>query len=455
MDLTALPLRAAAARPHVLLVTTPGGTATRLAAERQLRLQDLPQARTPAEADVLLVAGPECRGLRPAIDRLWQSLPAPRARARAATPGVLPDALARCRAELAAPPGRRHAGHRHEDRAGGGPDAGSEAGSDAGSAVGFGNGRDERDGHDEDNGRDHGAQGSDSDHGSHGGHGSHGDHGSHGGHGSHGDSEPPWGLPMAGQGADRDGLTLDRFHVPLGPFLADWPDGLTARLTLQGDVVQRLRFAWPPLGERPTAAGPPFWGEPWARAAAGERVDAGEGARRRAAAHADSLGRLLAVAGWTRAATTARRLRDDLLDGASSARLRPGVRRFARRVGRSRTLHWLTRGTGVLTAEAARDAGVTGPAAWADGDVPARYRTWLAALVRDVDRLADRTPLDPAEEGPRGGAADGRWPSAALVRVLPELLEGAELAAARLVVASLDPDPDELVAVPREVGAGD
>ncbi|OEV11932.1 hypothetical protein AN220_30220, partial [Streptomyces nanshensis] len=75
MDLTALPLRAAAARPHVLLVTTPGGTATRLAAERQLRLQDLPQARTPAEADVLLVAGPECRGLRPAIDRLWQSLP--------------------------------------------------------------------------------------------------------------------------------------------------------------------------------------------------------------------------------------------------------------------------------------------------------------------------------------------------------------------------------------------
>ncbi|OEV23597.1 hypothetical protein AN220_23440, partial [Streptomyces nanshensis] len=288
MDLTALPLRAAAARPHVLLVTTPGGTATRLAAERQLRLQDLPQARTPAEADVLLVAGPECRGLRPAIDRLWQSLPAPRARARAATPGVLPDALARCRAELAAPPGRRHAGHRHEDRAGGGPDAGSDAGSEAGSAVGFGNGRDERDGHDEDNGRDHGGHGSDSDHGSHGGHGS---HGSHSDHGSHGDSEPPWGLPMAGQGADRDGLTLDRLHVPLGPFLADWPDGLTARLTLQGDVVQRLRFAWPPLGDRPTAAGPPFWGEPWARAAAGERVDAGEGARRRAAAHADSLGR--------------------------------------------------------------------------------------------------------------------------------------------------------------------
>ncbi|MEU3190947.1 hypothetical protein ABZ686_09970 [Streptomyces sp. NPDC006992] len=443
MDLTALPLRAAAARPHVLLVTTPGGTATRLAAERQLRLQDLPQARTPAEADVLLVAGPECRGLRPAIDRLWQSLPAPRARARAATPAALPDALARCRAELAAPPARRHAGRRHEDRAGGGPDAGS----DAGPAVGFGNGRDEHDGHDENSGGGHG---------SHGDHGSRGDHGSHGSHGSHGDSEPPWGLPMAGQGADRDGLTLDQLHVPLGPFLADWPDGLTARLTLQGDVVQCLECAWPPVGGRPAAAGPPFWGEPWARAAAGARVAAGEGARRRAAAHADSLGRLLAVAGWAGAATTARRLRDDLLDGTSSAELRPGVQRFARRVGRSRTLYWLTRGTGVLTAEAARDAGVTGPAARADGDVPARYRTWLAALVRDVDRLADRSPLDPAEEGPRGGGApDGPWPSAALVRVLPGLLEGAELAAARLVVASLDPDPDELAAVSREVGAGD
>ncbi|MEU7314804.1 hypothetical protein [Streptomyces sp. NPDC007083] len=416
MDLTALPLRAAAARPHVLLVTTPGGTATRLAAERQLRLQDLPQARTPAEADILLVAGPECRGLRPAIDRLWQSLPAPRSRARADTPGALPEVLARCRAELAASPGRQHAGHRHENPAGGGPDAE------------LGDGRDGHDGDDEDSG------------------------GGHGGHGGHGDSEPPWGLPMAGQGEDRDGLLLDQLHVPLGPFLADWPDALTARLTLQGDVVQRLEVEWPPVGGD---AGPPFWGEPWARATAGERVDAGEGARRRAAAHADSLGRLLAVAGWTGAATTARRLRDDLLDGASSAELRPGVRRFARRVGRSRTLHWLTRGAGVLTAEAARDAGVTGPAARADGDVPARYRTWLAALVRDVDRLADRSPLDPAEERPRGGAADGPWPSAALVRVLPGLLEGAELAAARLVVASLDPDPDELAAVSREVGAGD
>ncbi|MFE0877953.1 hypothetical protein ACFW4X_24370 [Streptomyces smyrnaeus] len=403
MDLTAGALRAVAARPHVLLVATPGGTAARLAAERRLRLDDLPLARTPAEADILLVVGPDRPGLRPAVDRLWQHLPAPRARAHAATPDAIGPALERCRTELTRP-SRVDAGH---------------------SSDGDGNGN---------------------------GNGNHEGHKGHGDHHDHGGMEMPAGLPMAGTGPDRDGLELDQLHIALGPFLIDWPTGPTVRLTLQGDVIQRAELEEP--GEQLGDGGHmPFWAEPWARAAEGERIGIGQAARRRAAAQLDSLGRLLAVAGWAGEATTARRLRDDLLDGAPGAALRPGVRRFARRVGRSRTLYWLTRGLGPLAGSRARAAGVGGPAARADGDVPARYRTWLADVVRDVDRLAETAPLPADEEGPRGRPTGGEWPSAALARLLPDLLEGAELAAARLIVASLDPDPDELAAAARGVTA--
>ncbi|MFR0355684.1 hypothetical protein [Streptomyces sediminimaris] len=266
--------------------------------------------------------------------------------------------------------------------------------------------------------------------------------------------EMPGGLPMAGQGEDRDGLTLDQLHVPLGPLLADWPAGLTVRLTLQGDVIQQAEVEEPltPTGGPDTA----FWVRPWLRAAAGEPVPVGAAARRRAAAHLDSLARLLSVAGWPAEAVAARRLRDDLLDGAPGTVIAPRLDRFSRRVGRSRTLAWLTRGIGGLSAEEAREAGVSGPAARAGGDVTDRYRQWLADVRRDVGRLEEPSPLRPEdEESPRGRWADGDPPSAALVALLPRLLTGAELAAARLVVASLDPDLDELAAVRREVSVHD
>ncbi|WP_238697601.1 hypothetical protein [Streptomyces sp. E2N166] len=253
-------------------------------------------------------------------------------------------------------------------------------------------------------------------------------------------------MPMAEQGADRDGLALDQLHVSLGPFLADWPAGLTIRLVLQGDVVQRAGVDEPAT---PAAGGAaePYWAQPWLRVASGERVPVGEAVRRRAAAHLDSLGRLLAVAGWPAEAVRARRLRDDLLSGAPRAAVAPRLERFTRRVGRSRTLAWLTSGIGVVTAQKAREAGVSGPAARAGGDVTARYRQWLTDIRRDLPRLEDAAPLDVAmEESPRGLWSAEDPPSAALIALLPRLLEGAELAAARLVVASLDPEPDELAA---------
>lgn len=58
-------------------------------------------------------------------------------------------------------------------------------------------------------------------------------HAAHGGH----DMGIVAGLPMAERADDRDGLRLDRLHVPLGPVLPDWPSGLVLRLELQGDVV--------------------------------------------------------------------------------------------------------------------------------------------------------------------------------------------------------------------------
>ncbi|NEA18217.1 hypothetical protein G3I29_22425, partial [Streptomyces halstedii] len=102
MGLTRLLVRAAAARPRVLLVTTPGGTAVRLAAEKELRCRDWPTAATPAGADLMLVAGPGCRELGPALDRLWEDTPRPRVRLRAETAEDVAAALDAGRARLGA-----------------------------------------------------------------------------------------------------------------------------------------------------------------------------------------------------------------------------------------------------------------------------------------------------------------------------------------------------------------
>ncbi|MHB1873750.1 MAG: hypothetical protein ACYCPF_02685 [Streptosporangiaceae bacterium] len=89
--------------------------------------------------------------------------------------------------------------------------------------------------------------------------------------------------------------------------------------------------------------------------------------------------------------------------------------------------------------------GAAGPALGPGGDVTVRYRRWCADLEAAVTVLDDVFPLRPDGPGaPRGPAEDGRVPSAGLLAVVPGLLAGAEFAAARLIVASLDPDLDQL-----------
>ncbi|MFF5757432.1 hypothetical protein [Streptomyces longwoodensis] len=297
---------------------------------------------------------------------------------------------------------------------------------------------------------DHGAPKDRGSHAEHSGHEAHDDHGGHDAHGEHQghaghDMGNVKGLPMADRADDRDGLRLDRLHVPLGPALADWPAGLVLRLALQGDVVQEAAVERPAT---PLSPQPPFWSEPFLRAAAGERIRQGDAARRLCAAHLDSLGRFFAVAGWGDMAARARYVRDRALEGAAAADLSAAIRPLSRRAERSRTLRWLTVGLGVLPAEHAWHHGVTGPALVADGDAHSRMLVWLDAVGRSAAAADSSEPLEVGDAvGPRGRVSGEVPASQALLDVLPGLLEGAEFACARIIVASLDPDLDELTPV--------
>lgn len=205
------------------------------------------------------------------------------------------------------------------------------------------------------------------------------------------DHEMPGGIPMADRADDRDGLKLDQLQVPLGPVLPLWPAGLVVHTRLQGDVIQEASV------ELVGSGGDSFW------------LDAPPTARR-----LDSSARLLALAGWTDASTTAQRLRDGALDAPHD--LAPELGKWARRVGRSRTLRWLLEGVAPTPDDPSTPEPLT-------GDALTRLHRWLEAAA---------TPENEPEVT--------RW----TVDNLPSLLAGTELATARLLVASLDPDPDLL-----------
>ncbi|MBB4986611.1 hypothetical protein [Streptomyces nymphaeiformis] len=450
MDLRNRLGRVALDRPAVLLVTAAGATRERLAVEAELARRRWPRASGPAAADLVAFAGaPAPAGDDDWAERLWNGVPAPKARVRVRDPEHAAHALEHGRMALLVGAGtqgrqeqREPAGHERHDADGEHPPQ-HDGHTASGRSEHDGHttsGPSEHDGHGHDAHQDHGGSHAGTDQGHHGHGGSHPgtDHDHHGHH----MGGAILGLPMAERADDRDGLRLDRLHVPLGPALPDWPAGLVVRTELQGDVVQRasVEALVPPRSSRPA-----FWSEPWLRSAAGAPVTVDEAARRRCAAHLDSVGRFLAVAGWRDPAAVARRARDQVLGGASVADLRSGLRTLTRRVRRSWTLRWLTSGVGVLSSTQAQRYGVTGPALLADGDAYDRLLVWLEEIDRAVDACDDRSPLaSHALNGPRGRIAPEAPASRTLVDVLPVLLEGTEFACARLVVASLDPDLDEL-----------
>lgn len=406
MDLTAALLRFTARVPHVLIVGVPGHPELHLDVDEAVRLRGWPEAIGPADADVLVVSGRAGPELREVVEGLWRQIPAPRVRielADDATPAELEDTLATVSSRLA---DARHA--RREAAAAAASDLADDRATDD-AAHGH---EADHSGHD-DGGHDHGEKAAggpgehtDHDHdGDHTGHRhtpddsgvaeetEHGAHGEHnGGHGGghdhhHMDMPLPGGLSMADVADDRDGLALDVLHLPLGPVLPEWPAGLVVDVALQGDVITAATA-------RVLDAGEP---RPPGRA----RVSA-------AVRDLDALARILAIAGWRGPATRARMLRDRLRRGEPVADLA----RLVRTVRRSRVLRLMLRGT-------ASGAGV---------DVADLLEQ---RLVR-IEARAAGTPVDAPE---RPSPAD-----------LGARLVGAEFAAARLLIAALDPDVDGVVA---------
>lgn len=399
MDLTGRLLRIAAARPHVLIVPAVGGTAQRLAAESEISRRGWPMATSAADTDLLVVAGHPGPTLTSVIETLWQQIPAPRARVDV---HEVTDAAATLDRAVNLLSTGRH--QRHEPEPVAQPLAAEASPPHSDTQHQPGADVDEhRTGHrpDDQGGDEH-------NHGSHE-HDSH-DHGGDNGHGGHDGMEMPGGLPMADLGDDRDGLMLDRLHVPLGPVLPDWPAGLTVDVVLQGDVVQHAEARV--LDDLPgTADGASFWTEPGPHRAF-----------RRAARQLDGLARLLGVAGWTGPAATARRLRDELLEAdGPPATTRAQVLELMKKVRRSRTLRRMLRDTHPV-------------------DVMDLLDRRLTKLREALIGLEDPTSSTNIENDAESEDLDH----------LPALLVGAEFAAARLIIAAVDPDTDALACGPVE-----
>jgi len=217
------------------------------------------------------------------------------------------------------------------------------------------------------------------------------DHGSmdHGGHG--GMEMAPGGIALAQGGEDRDGLEMDVLNVRLGPVLPHWPAGLVLRCALQGDVIT---VALAELLDADT-----------------QQRDAGPATG--AARTLDNIVSLLALAGWDDAAAEARRVRDAMLESGHQDATLVRLDRLRHKVKRSRVLRWSLRGIRPLDLGDLERHRLPSHLA---GDTHTR-------LLGMLDRACD-------DNGPVTAA----FP----VYKLPRLLAGLEVAAARLVVASLD-----------------
>ena len=338
MDMTTWLLGRTPVRP--LIATTVGGTGARLAAEQEMRRRGWRPALNPAEANLLVVAGPADPAMTPFVDAVWQLVPKPRVQVDIADAPAVPAALSDAEHRLRSPDEHRSASagdhHHHDEQA---------------------EPEHHHDQHDPHSIHDDGEHAEMS-------HSSHMEHSHHHGHDMSG-MEMPGGIPMADRAEDRDGLKLDRLAVPLGPVLPAWPAGLLVRATLQGDVIQEATAETVMAATHRPA---PFWST-----LSSERV-------RIAARRLDSCTRLLTVAGWEYAAVTAARLRDELLSGDDvDARFT----RWARQVRRSRVLRWSLTGIGTHTGS---------------GDVLDRLLRWIDQAAAALDGSANSIETDdPAE----------------------------------------------------------
>ncbi|NEE02040.1 hypothetical protein [Phytoactinopolyspora halotolerans] len=414
------------ARPTVLVADSPGTTVLRWQLEAELDRRRWPIARSPADADLLLVLGEPGPNLQAALDVVWSQVPAPRQRWDIQPGADISTALDRSHAALLdmarqpeprtddpgefLPQNRSHDEHHHDD--------------------------------------DHDDGGNDGDH-DDGGDGHHHDQQGHE-HGGHDAA----GLPMAGTAPDRDGLELDSLHVRLGPVLPSWPTGLVIEGRMQGDVLTGVHASWI---DRPAPRRPGDPGDPDDPGGLSGLRDAGGASGLRDAGGAsglsdpagvsglsdpggvsglgawsdlsaedvtlldwlDRLARFLDVAGWPAAATRTRRVRHDVLRGGTvnDARADGSARRTVRRIRRSATLRWSVGGI-----DAVLD----------------RVHQWCDHVLDGVANSRGTTGSEGDAAGPPGGAAGSprTWTD------VEALVDGQDLAAIRLIVASLEIDTD-------------
>lgn len=307
----------------------------------------------------------------------------------------------------------------------------------------------------------------------------------------------PYGRPMAERAPARDGLTLDRLPVRLGPFFPHLPPGLVLELALQGDGIQEARVGPNPF-RRPGAHHRP---DPFAAALAGP-VPVAVLEVARAAHHLRWLARTLRLHGLPALGERTLRLAVRVERGGAGeawARARE-VRRLERLLRGTGVLRWATAGVGPLGGAAEETAGDggrgsgglagLGPVARAAGleddlrlDEPV-YRdlgfeprvgraggdpgAWGRLLQRTGEAaqalaLAGRTVrrgnpvLGPAGavEAPRGRlVAGGTLPAERLLDLVPSLLAGCEWGDALAVLASLDLDLEEAGSPARAAEAG-
>lgn len=385
MGLSDLVARRAVRTAHVLVVEAPGHAWTRMTLERACGKRGWRLADSAADADVLAVCGMPGPELRQAVEALWEQLPGPRARIEVTTPAGAQDALALAERHLLDADGQR-------------ADAAARPTSPPEPPM-------DHEGMDHE-GMDHeGMDHAGMDHAGM-------DHAGmdHEGMDHEGMDMAPAGIPLAQGGQDRDGLEMDILRVRLGPVLPHWPAGLVLHCALQGDVITQANV---------------------------EAVDAGTSAEDQppiayAALRCDSAARLLALAG-SPAAVTARQLRDALLEGTATERVLARVRALRARVARSRMLHWSLGHLGTLEAA---DVEARRLPDHLSGDC---YDRLLGMLDRAVEGLA--------AEGLRDGGVEGPQPRGIPAETITHLVTGLDLAAARLVVASLDLDAASVAAV--------
>ena len=372
---------------RVLVVTAPDAFVIRVAAERAVIARGWRLASTPAEADVLFQAGRVFGELVEVAGRLWDQLPGPRARVAAEVVTAVGAALDEAATLLL------DDSLQAEDAAGRtAPDLGQDSGGmdmDGGSmdhgSMDHGNMDHEDMDHSgmDHSGMDHGDMGMDM-------------------------NMSPDGIPLAeGSEDDRDGLEMDVLPVRLGPVLPDWPDGLVLDVTLHGDVILTADARFVDTGGGDSSL--PV-----------VEVDPATDAARTC----DDMAAVLSLAGWPDAAALARAARNAVLDRRDIDALAT-LENVRRRVVTSRILRWSLRRTGTIDPERARRLGLP------ESSIGDCYQRLLGLLGR-ARELIGGSPLPP--------------PAPVPLDALGQLVLGFDLAAARLLVASLGSPAAEGVA---------